>query len=333
VLCGLAALTRAELVLFLPLLVLPLGLLSAGPPWQRIVRTGVTGGVAVLVLAPWLVYNLARFDEPTFISTQDGATLLGGSCEETFSGPNMGLLGGPPECAFVTLPSGDESVQSAVARERALLYLARHQDRVPVVATVRVLRTWNLYRPWDMVDLNVYEGRPRWATEAGLWFFYPLAALAVAGAVRLRRLRRPLWPLLTPIAITVAVSAAFWGQTRFRAPAEPVLVVLGGVAVAWLLALATGGTDESRDDPRAPDPEEQEPRRPEVSSRARRPTAAAAPSAVATASAAPSAGRRGHASGRPRRGGPSRTRSWLVRSTGPAAGASRRRTAGGRRSG
>jgi 4-amino-4-deoxy-L-arabinose transferase-like glycosyltransferase len=243
VLCGLAALTRAELVLFLPLLALPLALRSAGTWRDRILRAGVAIGLAVLVLAPWLAYNQARFDEPTFISTQDGVTLLGGSCDETFSGPNIGLIGGPPECGLAGLPTGDESVQSKVAREQALDYLGDHRDRVPLVAAVRVLRTWNLYRPGDMIEFNTYEGRPRWATTAGLWFFYPLVALAVVGAVRLRRLRRPLWPLAVPIVITVVVSAVFWGQTRFRAPAEPVLVVLAGIAIAWLVALVTGGTD------------------------------------------------------------------------------------------
>jgi 4-amino-4-deoxy-L-arabinose transferase-like glycosyltransferase len=243
VLCGLAALTRAELVLFLPLLAVPLALRSAGGWRERLLRAGGVTGVAVLVLAPWFLYNLARFDEPTFISTQDGVTLLGGSCDEAFSGPHMGLIGGPPACGFERLPAGDESVQSKVARDRALRYLGDHRDRVPVVAAVRVLRTWNLYRPADMIRLNVAEGRPSWATRAGLWFFYPLAAFAVLGAVRLRRERTPLWPLAVPIAITVVVSAAFWGQTRFRAPAEPVLVVLAGVAIAWLVSLATRNSD------------------------------------------------------------------------------------------
>jgi hypothetical protein len=90
-----------------------------------------------------------------------------------------------------------------------------------------------------MVETNTSEGRPRWATAAGLWFFYPLAVLAVLGGRQLRRRRVPLWPLVVPIAITVVVSAAFWGQTRFRAPAEPVLVVLAGTGIAWLMARAT----------------------------------------------------------------------------------------------
>src|SRR5262245_23790161 len=123
VLCGLAALTRAELVLFLPLFAVPIALRSAGTWRDRILRAGVATGVAVLVLAPWLIYNQARLEEPTFISTHGGVTLLGGSCDEAFSGPHLGMIGGPPGCGFERLPSGDESVQSKVARERALRYL------------------------------------------------------------------------------------------------------------------------------------------------------------------------------------------------------------------
>jgi hypothetical protein len=109
-----------------------------------------------------------------------------------------------------------------------------------------------------MVEINTSEGRPRWATAAGLWFFYPLAVLAVLGARQLRRRRVPLWPLVVPIAITVVVSAAFWGQTRFRAPAEPVLVVLAGTGIAWLIARATNrGTEAAPgEDPRPSDADE-----------------------------------------------------------------------------
>jgi 4-amino-4-deoxy-L-arabinose transferase-like glycosyltransferase len=246
VLCGLAALTRAELALLVPLLVVPVAH-RTGVTWRdRMLRAGVVAGIAGLVVAPWLVYNLARFDEPTFISTQDGLTLLGGSCDDAFAGPRMGLISLTPECRFEN-PDVDESVRSRLARTRALHYLEDNRERLPLVATVRVLRTWNLYRPWDMVDLNTAEGRPSWATGAGLFFFYPIAALAGLGGRQLRRRRVPLWPLAAPIVITVGVSAVFWGQTRFRAPAEPVLVVLAGTATAWLVARVAGrDVDRSR---------------------------------------------------------------------------------------
>ena len=61
---------------------------------------------------------------------------------------------------------------------------------------------------------------------------------AIAGAVVMwrRRSRRALWILVVPaIAVTVGVAVTY-GQTRFRAGAEPSLAVLEAVAVAALAA-------------------------------------------------------------------------------------------------
>jgi hypothetical protein len=67
---------------------------------------------------------------------------------------------------------------------------------------------------------------------AGIIAYYPLAALALVGGWYLRRRRQGmLWPLLVPaIAATVGVAVTY-GQTRFRAAAEPTIVILAAVAL------------------------------------------------------------------------------------------------------
>jgi hypothetical protein len=63
------------------------------------------------------------------------------------------------------------------------------------------------------------------------------SALSVAGIVALRRRGEPSFPLtvwVINVAITVVV---FYGMTRFRAPAEPSLVLLGSVGLVWLISL------------------------------------------------------------------------------------------------
>jgi asparagine N-glycosylation enzyme membrane subunit Stt3 len=73
-------------------------------------------------------------------------------------------------------------------------------------------------------------------TVLGLIAFYPLLVLAVYGAVVVHRRRRfPVWPLLVPVVIVTIASAATYGQTRFRVPAEPSLVVLGAVGLAAVI--------------------------------------------------------------------------------------------------
>jgi hypothetical protein len=87
-----------------------------------------------------------------------------------------------------------------------------------------------------MLFYNLGEGRERWVTSLGMFTYYPLAFLAVVGGSLLARKRRGLlWPLLVPaIAVTVGVAITY-GQTRFRAAAEPTIVLLAGVALvaAW----------------------------------------------------------------------------------------------------
>jgi 4-amino-4-deoxy-L-arabinose transferase-like glycosyltransferase len=233
-LCGLGALTRAELVLLVPLLAVPAALVARSvAPAQRWMLAGVGMLAAAVLIAPWVGYNLARFDEPTYLSTNDGIALLGSNCDSVYFGDGMGLtdlqcLGGNPR--------GDQSVDSKIYRDRAFDYIREHKRRAVLVAFARVGRTWSLFRPWDMVSYNKGEGREGWVTTLGLIAYYPLLIAAVAGWVVMRRRRRRSWPLLVPVLIVTIASAATYGQTRFRVPAEPTLVVLAAVAIAAVVA-------------------------------------------------------------------------------------------------
>jgi len=81
--------------------------------------------------------------------------------------------------------------------------------------------------------------------------------LAVVGVVALwrRRARDALWVLLVPVIIVTLNTAITYGQTRFRAVAEPSLAVLAAVGV---VALARGTRGREPDHPAAvvvPEPE------------------------------------------------------------------------------
>ena len=121
-----------------------------------------------------------------------------------------------------------------------------HETHKVVVA--RIARDWGLFRPRDMEFLNESEGRPRWVTRLGMWWYYPLAALALGGAVVLRRRRVRIWPLAVPPIIVTVGTLLSYGQTRFRVPAEPVIVVLAACAIAAIAsAIAARGTQAPRD--------------------------------------------------------------------------------------
>ena len=175
----------------------------------------------------------ARFDEPTFLSTNDGTAMLASNCDAVFFGPSTGLtyLTG---CIPKRAPAGDQSVVSRIYRERAVDYMRAHKKRTAVVVLARIGRDWGLFRPGDMLDWNRAEGRPKWITGLGMAFYYPLLAFAIGGIVGLRRRRTRQWPLLIPAVIVTLGTVLAYGQTRFRVPAEPSLVVLAAVGIAAL---------------------------------------------------------------------------------------------------
>src|SRR4051794_20119923 len=87
-LVGLAALTRGEALLLVPLLGLPLIRLV---PRGRRLRAGalVVAGCAVIVV-PWLVRNWIVFDRPAPISTNFGGLLAGANCPASYYGSAIG---------------------------------------------------------------------------------------------------------------------------------------------------------------------------------------------------------------------------------------------------
>jgi 4-amino-4-deoxy-L-arabinose transferase-like glycosyltransferase len=250
--CGLAALARAELLLLAPLLAMPALLRGSMRSREHWAKVAVALAATLAVIGPWVMFNLARFEHPTFLSTTDGQTLLGANCDLAYEGPGLGLWHVP---CLDSVP-GDQSEVNRYQREAAIRYASEHGNRAPVVVAARVGRLWGLYRPADMISYHEGEGREGWVTAAGMWFYYPLVVLAVGGSVLVAR-RSPetaaedderrvtageepdgnepgwpdrLWPLLAPVVVMTVIAAATYGQTRFRAPAEPTLVVLASVA-------------------------------------------------------------------------------------------------------
>lgn len=256
---GLASLARAEAALLLLLLVVPLAVWVPGlAGWRsRAQRTVVAALVAVAVMAPWLVANMVRFENPATLSTQMGPTLEVGNCDETYSGPLLGAWS--PVCAS-EIEGSDRSVLDQETRDKALSYMGDHLSRLPAVVAARLGRTWGLFAPSRQLDFDVLaEARPLPASRVGLGMYYGAVLAGAVGVMALRRRGVPSFPLtvwLVNVAITVVV---FYGSTRFRAPAEPFLVVLAAVGVDSLLWRRNGQTGSAAADDVASDQVDDEP--------------------------------------------------------------------------
>ena len=232
--CGLAMLARAELGLLLPIMVLPVALFLKSLPVVRQLALFLVACLGALVIvSPWLIANLTRFDEPVLFSTNDGLTICGANLERTWYGDGTGLWA--LDCAGRPVPPGDRSVVSNTLRSEGLHFIRDHLGRLPVVVAVRVARVWSLYAPGQMASYNVNEGRDEAVSWAGFVTFWILVPCSVAGGVVLRRRRVPITPLVAQFVVVTLTAAAIYGLARFRTPAEVSLVVLAAVAFdTWL---------------------------------------------------------------------------------------------------
>ena len=208
---------------------------------ERFVQVGVAAIVPIVAFAPWVAYNMSRYEKPVVVSTGAGQTLAVGNCDLTYRGDFLGFYN--VQCLFppqITPPTAtDPSVRDPEYQKIAVRYIKAHKGQVPKVVAARVGRMWQLYRVEQGRRLDGWiEGRSGGPPGSGLqpvdgarWSFTLLGPLAIAGAVVLRRRRVKVYPLLAHAVLATFVAATTFGVTRYRAGAEIAIVVLAAIAI------------------------------------------------------------------------------------------------------
>jgi 4-amino-4-deoxy-L-arabinose transferase-like glycosyltransferase len=227
---GLAGLARSELVLLAPLLALVVWWSRRGADHRRPVRTvALLWSATAIVLAPWVVANVVRFERPVLLTTNDGTTLLGANCQDAYYGSDIG--GWSLFCVVEERsPLGeDPGVRSARHRRLAISYAGDHVGRLPLIAAARLGRGLDLVGIDNQVSGDVGEERYRWASWSGVVSWWVMAVLAAVGVRRVTVPAR--WVLLAPVVGVALTTLAFYGAHRIRAPMEPIVVVLAALAL------------------------------------------------------------------------------------------------------
>ncbi len=228
---ALAALTRAEALLLVPFLALPLA-------WRARSGTAAMGAVAgcILVLAPWTIRNFVQLDTFAPTSTNDATVLAGANCPATYSGID---LGGWNLACISRRRFAEEAPQAEVWREEAIDYAFSHTKDWPKVVAVRVLRVWDFWQPRRQVMFA--EGRQRRVVQAGIVVYFAFLVLGAFGVAALRRRRGPpgaLLVLLVPAGVVCLSAVTGYGVSRLRYLFEPGLVLLAAAGVLALLDAA-----------------------------------------------------------------------------------------------
>jgi 4-amino-4-deoxy-L-arabinose transferase-like glycosyltransferase len=239
--CGLGALARPELLLTVPLVLLPLGLMVKRTPWRTKLTWVVAGGVAAgIVIAPWIGYNMTRFEEPVTFSTNAGGTMAAANCKSTYYGTIIGYK--DYECAAEVWERAakrnpnweelDASQKDSAVRKEAMRYVDKHLDRLPVVVLARWGRILGVYEPFQEVKTNeIFLRQGRVVGYAIVWCFWISGLLAIIGLFLLRRRHVPIWPLLAFLFIVLVAVGSTFAQTRYRTPMEVSVLLLAAVTL------------------------------------------------------------------------------------------------------
>lgn len=273
---GLAVLSRAEAVALFPFMVLPLALfLRDRPRRARLALAGAAVGAGLLALAPWVAYNLTRFERPVLLSNGTGSVLMVANCDYTDddTGEYVGTYRGAfvgywsiycaadirerirayfpkdradellAELGPVTFPDGrtthwfgDESTHEVAWRALGLEEMDRHKGQLPRVVLIRVLRMWDFFRPLQNIDpLNAY------LEGRGLWptriAYVQYYPLLALSIVGLVALRRRHVPILPFLAVAASVTIAAASTFGITRYRAPVDALLPALAAGGSVAL------------------------------------------------------------------------------------------------
>jgi hypothetical protein len=251
---SLAAMSRAELVLLLPLMAVPLVWRHGERGRQSVIhRIGAVALAATVIIGPWVVYNLTRFEDPVYLSVGAEITMASATCDETYYGEFLGFWWQPcakairddinrryPPIEVVAdgityhVPRLDQSEEAPFFGDAATDYIKDHLSRVPAVVLARYGRVLYVFRPEKVVrDDNYFEGRDLWVAQSGRWTFYVLAIFGVIGAYAMRKLRIPRYPLAAAFVTVLAAVTLAFGNPRYRAASETVLCLFAAMGIAW----------------------------------------------------------------------------------------------------
>jgi hypothetical protein len=227
--------------------------------WRpRFARFALGVGVLVLTLVPWTVRNLVVFDGSLVpLSNNSGSVAQGANCDAAYSGPfkglwvtNVSLEGNDADATragcfagFPMLDGHNEAQAAGTLRSAGMTYTRHHLTELPGVMAARLGRTFGLYQFEQQQNFAGTEGRNVQWDGRGTRGFQLLAIVGLAGLVisSVRRTRSwERWLLVVPPAAVVVIVAFTYGNPRFRAAAEPAVVVLAALGAFDIVAALPG---------------------------------------------------------------------------------------------
>ena len=248
---GLAALTRGQALLLLPVAVVWWGI--AGIRWRPAMAWGILSAlVVIVVLAPWVARNERQLGSPVIIATNAGPNLWLGHHEGSTGRMQTSAEVPLPDRVGLTQPEYEVKASDLLLRKGLRFMFTHPADEVRLSAIkIRAMYEsdataldWNAAYEDGFYASDSLE----WALRrvANVWWFTALALSAVGLLAARTRLAGPIGLLPLLVGVYTVTHLLFFGDSRFHYPivfAFALLGARGAVAMFEMLRRPQPGID------------------------------------------------------------------------------------------
>ncbi len=218
-------------------------------PWKRAIREGVIVlCVASLLIAPWTIRNYIVSGSFVPVALGQGTVLMGSYNNAiTQPGPFFGSWVNPnianPVLGQRYHRADWQGPRAQLAREKdfqaaGAQWIEQHINLLPTLLEAHLIDMWKPLandsdQPVSRFSTNAASKLVAAMANDDIFFIYVLATLGLLFTFR-QRWRELLFFYLLAL-YTIAQCLALYGTARFRAPIEPLLIILIAGAVWWLV--------------------------------------------------------------------------------------------------
>jgi hypothetical protein len=195
-------------------------------------------GCAALVVVPWTIRNAVVMDAFVPVTDQTGVA-IGGQYNDVAKANDWSWVGPWIVPAYRSLYKGPPLGEAELGKKlthRGIDYALDHPGAVPAVAFHNTLRLLSLHDPVAFERSSAAQvGESSGLAQASVYAFWVLGLVAIAGAFTPAARRVPgfVWLLVALLVLSIVFVA---GSGRYRAPLEPIVVLLAAAAVDQALS-------------------------------------------------------------------------------------------------
>jgi 4-amino-4-deoxy-L-arabinose transferase-like glycosyltransferase len=242
VLTGLATLTHENAILIL----LPLLAAVSRREPRSLAAPALLIATTALMVAPWTIRNEIVLHRIIPVSDETGITLVGTYNPASAANHTVpykwrifyGIPGERPlirQASHLTEPQIGDKLQ-----HQALHYIADHPLAPLAVAFHNTLRLFELEGSYAWHASAKAQSLPIELARAGVFSFWALCLLALAGAFTKLARSAPTWVWFVPLLLALSVVLVNVETPRFRAPVDPFLILLATAGLATAAGWVTG---------------------------------------------------------------------------------------------